>query len=326
MTASSVTLSSATLNWSASTDLPILGASGVGGYYLYRNAAKIATVASGTSYTDSALTASTSYSYQLAAFDKASPANVSALSLVLGVTLGSTLTITPRTAALTLLQTQQFTTNAPGGTTLNWSVDDVAGGNSTVGTISSGGLYTAPAGAGTHTVSATSSTNLSLTGSAALAVTDLSAVATYHNDLARTGQNLQEYALTPATVSSGFFGKRWSCPLDGTVYAQPLYVANLSIGGGTHNVLFVVTMHDSVYAFDADNPGCVTYWECTSVRAPAPASYDHLNASAGCGSILVEYGITGTPVIDPAAQTIYLVAATNENGSNVQRLHALNLC
>jgi chitodextrinase len=327
LAASNVTSSTVPLSWNASTDLPIPGATGVGGYYVYRNNTQIATVSSSTSYTDFGRTASTNYSYQVAAFDKATPANVSARSSAVSVTTeSSTLTITPRNAALTLLQTQQFTTNAPGGTTLNWSVDGVAAGNSTVGTISSGGLYTPPtsAGAGTHSVSAVSSTNISVTGSAAVAVTDLTGITTYHNDVARTGQNLQEYALTPTTVSGGgTFGKRWSCPLDGTVYAQPLYVANLPIGGGTHNVLFVVTMHDSIYAFDADNPGCVTYWHVSLINPPGITTQS--SANAGCNDILVEYGITGTPVIDPVAQTIYLVAATTENGTNFQRLHALSL-
>jgi hypothetical protein len=222
---------------------------------------------------------------------------------------------------LALLQTQQFTTNAPIGTVLNWSVDGVVGGNTTVGTVSKVGLYTPPTTAGTHTVSAVNST---YTGSATVAVTDLTGVTTYHNDNARTGQNLQEYALTPTTVSGGTFGKRWSCPLDGAVYAQPLYVANLAIGGGTHNVLFVVTMNDSIYAFDADNPNCVTYWQVSLIN-PGAGITTQSSAAAGCNDALGQYGITGTPVIDPVAKTIYLVAATTENGTNYQRLHALSL-
>ena len=121
---------------------------------------------------------------QLAAFRKASGT--------------ASFAITPRNADLTLLQTQQFTNNAPSGTTLNWSVDGVAGGNSTVGTISSSGLYTPPSSAGTHTVTATSSTNSAYTASSAVAVTDLTGITTHHYDVARTGQNLQEYALTPS--------------------------------------------------------------------------------------------------------------------------------
>jgi hypothetical protein len=222
---------------------------------------------------------------------------------------------------LTLLQTQQFTTSAPTGTVLNWSVDGVAGGNTTVGTVSNVGLYTPPATAGTHTVSAA---NSAYTGSAKVAVTNLTGVTTYHNDVARTGQNLQEYALTPTTVSGGTFGKRWSCPLDGAAYAQPLYVANLSIGGGTHNVVFVVTMNDSIYAFDADNPGCVTYWQVSLIN-PSAGITTQSSAGASCNDVLSQYGINGTPVIDPVAQTIYLVAATTENGTYYQRLHALSL-
>ena len=324
LAASNVTSSTVPLSWNASTDLPIPGATGVGGYYVYRNNALIATVASGTSFTDFGRAASTAYSYQVAAFDKATPANVSARSSSVNVTtVSTTLTITPQTAPLTLMQTQQYTTNAPGGTTLNWSVDGVPGGNSSVGTISNAGLYTPPTvgGAGAHSVSAVSSTNLS--GSALVAVTDLTGITNYHVDVARTGQNLQEYALTPAAVSGGSFGKRWSCALDGTAYAQPLYVANLSIGGGTHNVVFVATMNDSIYAFDADNPACVTYWHVSFINGTSITTQS--SAAAGCGDVLGGYGITGTPVIDPVAQTIYLVAATTESGTNVQRLHALNL-
>ncbi len=81
-------------------------------------------------------------------------------------------------------------------------------------------------------------------------------------------------------MSSGNFGKRWSCPLDGTVYAQPLYVANLSIGGGIHNVLFVATMNDTVYAFDADDPGCVTYWTRSFISPSAGSGITPMSSAA----------------------------------------------
>ena len=78
-------------------------------------------------------------------------------------------------------------------------------------------------------------------------------VTTYHNDAARTGQNTQETILTPSNVNSTQFGKLFSVTVVGAVYAQPLYLSAVSIAGGTHNVLYVVTEHDNVYAIDADN-------------------------------------------------------------------------
>ncbi|HXL62733.1 MAG TPA: PQQ-binding-like beta-propeller repeat protein [Mycobacterium sp.] len=169
-----------------------------------------------------------------------------------------------------------------------------------------------------------SAVNASYTGSATIAVTNLTGVTTYHNDSARTGQNLQEYALTPTRVSGGTFGKRWSCSVDSAVYAQPLYMANLSIGGGTHNVLFVVTMNDSIYAIDADSPACVTYWHVSFIN-PGAGITTTSSAPAGCSDFITNYGILGTPVIDPNAMTIYFVTNTTESGNVVHRLHALNV-
>jgi hypothetical protein len=228
----------------------------------------------------------------------------------------------PRRASLTLSQSQQYSAVVLSGATVNWSVDGVAGGNSSVGTISAAGLYVPPATAGVHSVTATNASNPSFSATAAVGVTDLAGVYTYHGDLARTGQNLQEYALTPSVLSGGGFGKRWSCAIDGEAYAQPLYVANLPIAGGTHNVLIVATQHDSVYAFDADDPGCTTYWQASFL---GPGVTTVPVGDTNCSDILGEYGITGTPVIDPASQTVYLVAKTKESGSYFQRLHALSL-
>jgi hypothetical protein len=237
------------------------------------------------------------------------------------VTLEAAVTVTPRNASLTLTQSQQFT--ATGGNEFTWSVDGVSGGNGTVGTITSGGLYTPPSAAGTHTILAASADDPANSASAAVAITNLSGIYTFHNDLARTGQNLQEYALTPTTVGSSSFGKRWSCPVDGDVQAQPLYVANLSIGGGVHNVLFLATQHDSIYAIDADSPSCTTYWQVSLLTAGATTvTYD---ADLGGCNDIPEFGITGTPVIDPATNTMYFVATTKENGNYPQRLHALSL-
>ena len=251
------------------------------------------------------------------------------------VTGATSLSVKPRIAALTLSQTQQFTATVSGGAAASWSVDGVAGGNATVGTISASGLYAPGSAVGTHTIVATSVANSSQSGTASVAVTDLAGVYTHHNDVARTGQNLQEYALTPTVVGgSGNFGKLFQCSTDGTTYAQPLYVANLAIGGGTHNVVFVATEHDSVYAFDADAPSCVTYWHMSFVNGtsitPVPASVPYQSTNPDSQDIQNEIGITGTPVISASANTLYVVAKTQETDSNNNvtyhdRLHALSL-
>jgi len=247
-----------------------------------------------------------------------------AASAVVSITSANSFAVAPKYAALTLSQSQQFTATVPGGGAVTWAVDGITGGNSTVGAINSSGLYVPPGTAGMHTVLATSVANPTESGSAAVAITDLGGVYTYHVDLARTGQNLQEYALTPATVSSGNFGKRWSCAVDGDVHAQPLYLANFAIAGGVHNVLLVATENDSVYAFDADDPGCSTYWHASALSAGVtPIPYASL--PGGCHGFPNGVGITGSPVIDPTTQTLYFVAATAESGNYYDRLHAINL-
>ena len=148
-------------------------------------------------------------------------------------------------------------------------------------------------------------------------------VTTYHNDNARTGQNTQETILTPANVNSSQFGKVFATAVDGYVYAQPLYVPNVAnIAGGTHNVLYVATEHDSLYALDADS-GAVL-WQKSFINAGAGIT----TASSGdvaCSDLVPEVGITSTPVIDPATNTLYLVAKTKENGSYFQRIHAIDI-
>jgi outer membrane protein assembly factor BamB len=151
-------------------------------------------------------------------------------------------------------------------------------------------------------------------------------VLTYHNDLARTGQNLNETMLTPASVASPQFGPLFTYPVDGQVYAQPLYMPGVIVPGkGIHNVVFIATEHDSVYAFDADN-SLAPLWRVSFLNA-AQGVATASAADLGCASIAPEIGITATPVIDPATGTLYVVAMTEEgpNGSIVHRLHALDV-
>ncbi len=148
-------------------------------------------------------------------------------------------------------------------------------------------------------------------------------VLTWHNDNTRSGQNLLETILTPGNVNSSKFGKLFTIMVDGKVDAQPLYVASLAIpGNGTHNVLFVVTEHDSAYAFDADTG--TQLWK-VSVLGTRETSSD----ARGCSQVTPELGITATPVIDLQIGphgTIYLIAMSKTSGGVYhQRLHALDL-
>jgi len=149
-------------------------------------------------------------------------------------------------------------------------------------------------------------------------------VLTYHNDNQRTGQYLTESALTPANVTSLTFGKVFSLSTVGNIYAQPLYMSAVTIAGkGTYNVVFVATENDSVYAFDADGKVTTALWK-RSFLDTAHGITSVPESDVG-GPITPEYGITSTPVIDPATHTMYLVAFTKENGRYVQRLHALDV-
>jgi hypothetical protein len=157
---------------------------------------------------------------------------------------------------------------------------------------------------------------------AALANAD---VLTYHNDNARTGQSLGESVLSPATVGQGTFGKLFHRLVDGFVYAQPLYVANVAIPGrGTHNVVYVATENDTVYAFDADSKAGPYLWKKRLIVPQSHGQAVHSN-EVGCDDLVPKIGVTGTPVIDAGSGTLYVVAKTREGKSFVQRLHALDI-
>jgi PQQ-like domain len=152
-------------------------------------------------------------------------------------------------------------------------------------------------------------------------------VFTQHNDNGRTGQNLNETILTSQNVNVNKFGKIFSYPVDGQVYTQPLYVPNVSIPNlGVHNVVYIATENDSVYAFDADGLSPYLLWKVNfSNPAQGITTLNCISLGFEC-NVWPNTGITGTPVIDPTTNTMYLMARTQEPGnSSMQRLHALDI-
>jgi hypothetical protein len=147
----------------------------------------------------------------------------------------------------------------------------------------------------------------------------------YRNDNFRTGQNLAESVLTPSTVSASQFGLQFTDAVDGQVYAQPLYVPAVPIPDqGTHNVVYVATELDSVYAFDADQAG-PPLWH-TSFIDPASGITPVPSSDLGCGDLKPWVGITATPVIDPTTETLYVISKVKLGpGSYQQQLHALDI-
>ena len=303
------------------------GGSPVTAYTVATNTGATASAAgSATSLTFPGLTNGTAYTFTVSATNGVGTSVLSTASApVTPSTTAVGITISPRQGGITLSQTQQYTATVTGtaNTAVLWSVDGAQGGNATVGTIGTTGLYTPPTTGGAHVITATSQADTTKLANATLGVTDLAGVFTYHNDIARTGQNLQEYALNTTTVPASF-GKLFACPVDGVVYAQPLYVANLNLGSnGVHNVVFVVTMNDSVYAFDADDPGCVVYWYQNFL--PVGATAVPVTDTTSAGDIPGTYGIMGTPVIGKS--TIYFVARykTTATATFTEQIFALNI-
>ncbi|MGA8273689.1 MAG: immunoglobulin domain-containing protein [Candidatus Sulfotelmatobacter sp.] len=208
-------------------------------------------------------------------------------------------------------QWQKGTTAVAGATAASYTIaaTTTAESGSHYSVVVSNAIGTATSSAASLTVSA-----------AAPATTD---VLTYHNDVARTGQDLTETTLTLANVNSSTFGKLGFYSADGLVDAEPLYASNVAVpNNGTHNILIVASEHDSVYAFDADSGA--TLWQVTMLKSGETTSDDR-----GCGQITPEIGATSTPVIDRSSGpngAVYVVAMSKDaSGNYYQRLHALDL-
>jgi hypothetical protein len=226
-----------------------------------------------------------------------------------------TVSIVPPTATLSASANQQFTASVSGANSgVGWFVTP------SVGNISTGGLYQAPSiipapstvtisavNASNATMYATSSVQLNPSGSSS---SSSNSVLTAQYDTFRTGSNPQETALSPANVNVNGFGKLFSVAVDGYVYAQPLYVSASAVPGLGHNTLIVATMHNSLYAFDADSGGA-PLWS-VNFGSSVAITRDYLGP---------ETGILSTPVIDPTRHAVYVVALNSDGW----RLHAIDL-
>lgn len=235
----------------------------------------------------------------------------------------SSIAVTPNPASFSVGATQQFTATASysDGSTANVtsSVTWITA-NTSVATINSSGLATGVA-AGTSTASATLG---SVSGQAAVSVTTAApastvSITTYHGDTSRSGLNDKETTLTPANVNPSSFGKLFSYLVDGYVYGSPLILSNVTVNGATHNVVYVATENDSVYAFDADSYGTgAPLWKVSLLQSGETALTN--------ATILPVQGVTSTPVIDPLTGTLYVVSTQRSSSSGgTFRLHALDV-
>ncbi|HUN71818.1 MAG TPA: Ig domain-containing protein [Steroidobacteraceae bacterium] len=270
--------------------------------------------------------------------DSSSSPQTATATLSLSITAGTiSIAISPGRAGLTAGQLHKLTATTSDSSGVSWSIAP-AGGSFSSATTSSGEavILTVPQTAGVYTITATSTVDTTQSASIQVGVTDLAGVYTYHDDLARDGANQEEYALTPEDVNSSSFGKLFSCTVDGAIYAQPLWVANVEVGGAPHNVVYVATEHDSLYAFDADANPCTKLWQVSLIdlshggtgdETTIPAGPSGYLVGKGYGDLTPEVGVTGTPVIDPATGTLYVVSKSMNAAGTLfyQRLHAIDI-
>ena len=255
-----------------------------------------------------------------------------------GTISGLSVTISPKRGGLTVTQSllvSATVTNDVNAAGVTWSASGPACSGTACGTFvnatSTSATYIAPSTPGIYSIIATSVADVTKSASNSIGVTNLPGVFTYHNNLSRDGTNTNEFTLTTSNVNTSVFGKLFSCQTDGAIYAQPLWISNLMVGGSPHNVIVVATQHDSLYAFDADGPSCTQLWHVnlidsahggTSGETPVPGTM----VGSGFGDISPEVGVTGTPVIDPNTQILYVVSkSVNTSPTFFQRLHAIDL-
>jgi hypothetical protein len=299
-------------------------------YQWQKNTVNIAG-ATGSSYTTPATTTADSGSKFDVIVSNAAGSITSAQATlsVNSLVVAPTITTQPANHTVTAGQTATFSVVATGAAPLSyqWQKNTVNIAGATGSSYTTPATTTADSGSRFDVIVSNSSGSIT-SNSATLTVNSTSNstvdVVTYHYDNTRTGQNLNETTLTPANVNFTKFGKIGEFSVDGLVDGQPLYLSQLMLSGQKRNVLYVVTEHDSVYAFDADSisgTAPTVIWQNTLLDTGETTSDPR-----SCGQIVPEIGITSTPVIDRTRNAIYLVAMSKDAAGNYfQRLHALDL-
>jgi hypothetical protein len=243
------------------------------------------------------------------------------LTVQSGTVTITSIAVTPSPESLKTGDSQQFTATAKysNGSTANvTSKATWKSSNTSVASVDSTGLVTALA-AGLATITATDS---GVSGSASLTVSvaaaDAVSIPTFHVSANRSGLNSGETSLTPANVKPASFGKLFAYTIAGYAYGEPLIESSVSINGATHNVLYVATEQDEVYAFDAEHYGTgAPLWKVSLLKSG--------ETPLTAGPILPNLGVTSTPTIDPSTNTLYVVSAQKTASGGTFRLNALNI-
>src|SRR6266853_1390889 len=297
------------------------------GYQWQKNNANIGGATLSTYMTPATAASDNGATFDVMVTNSAGSATSASATLTVNTSSAITITTQPVSQSVTIGQTATFSVTATSGSpplSYQWQKNGAA-----IATATSSS-YTTPAttildGGEKFTVAVTDATGNLTSSAATLTVNPSPAVdvVTYHNDAWRTGQNTNEVVLTHANVNSATFGKLGFFAVDGLVDAQPLYLSNVAIPGkGTHDVLYVVSENDSVYAFDATTGDVL--WQAAALLTGETFSDDR-----GCGQVTPNIGITSTPVIDrtrgPHGAIYFVAMSKDSSGKYYQRLHALDV-
>jgi hypothetical protein len=297
-------------------------------YQWQKNNANIGGATSATYVTPATVSGDNGATFRVVVTNSAGSATSNSARLTVSVApVAPTISTQPANQTVTVGQVATFSVIAAGTAPLSyqWQKDNANISGATSASYTTPATVSGDSGATFRVVVSNSVTNIT-SNSATLTVNAVltsagTDVTTYHNDVARTGQNTTETKLTQANVTSAAFGLLHNLSVDGRVDAEPLYLSQLSIAGAAHNVVFVVTEHDSAYAFDADTG--TQLWKVSLLGSGETTSDDR-----GCGQVSPEIGITSTPVIDRKAGAhgiLYAVAMSKNSTTYFQRLHALDI-